>query len=316
MASTGRETTIQLPPPAPRSRGLLVDAAVSLSAEDTSYQGRDRLGQGVQHTPWGCAPLRTGNADCIADVLINGTGPAFDTQDPPEVIDGNVDGSAGDYDKLTALLDFDALSVHPAFKIVDGLQCSTISFPDANSSSFTSMTGRLQRRMRTLTSAALMGELVTGWASNGPSLISESVLLSDVATVGAAASAIEDHLASTLLGNRGTVFIPPMMLHTAIDVGWVVIEGGQLYTATGHLVVSDAGHVATQGVDSGGGGGLWVYSAGDIAYRVSDTILLGEGSETLVLASNIRQRLAEAYAQLAFDPCPMAAVAVDPGAIA
>jgi len=306
VASTGRETTIQLPPPQPRSRGLFVDAALPLSVDDTSYQGRDRLGQGVQHTPWGCGPLSTGPLDCTAgEVLLNGSGPAYDTQDPPEVQRGNVTT-----DKSDALGDFDEVAVHPAFKVVDGLKCSTLSFPDANSSSYTSMTGRLQRRMRTLMSAALMAELATGWASNGPSLSSEADVLDPSYGMSEAGFEIEAALAGALGGNTGLVYIPPSLLHYAIEADWVGIEGGQLYTATGHRVVADAGHDGLSGPTVPNAGEFWVYASGDVSYRVSDTMLLGEGSETLSLSTNIRERLAEAYAQLAFDPCPVVATLV------
>ena len=308
MAATGRETTIQLPAPEPRTRGLLVDVALPITVQDTTYQGHDRLGQGVQHTPWGIDPLRTGNADCIADVLINGDGPAFDAADPPEVIDANVDGASGDYSKDLALLNFDALSLHPAFKLVDGLTCSVISFPDAGSASFTNMTDRLLRRMRTASSAAIMGELVNGFASNGQSF-SDVTPLTASANMLKAAEGIEGHLATVLQGNAGLVFIPPTLLHYAVDAGWVVIEGGQLYTATGHRVVSDAGH-GVGGPTVPAGGEAWVFASGDVSYRLSDTMLLGEGSETLVLNTNIRERLAESYAQLAFDPETLGATLV------
>lgn len=309
MAATGREVTIQLPPPEPRSRGLLVDVAQTISADLLTVNGTDRTGQGVQHQPWGCAPLRTGNTDCTADYLINGDGPALDGNGDP--ITANID----DF-KTTALLGFDAVVIHPAFKVVDGLTCSTLSQPDLSTSSFTGITPRLLRRMRMLVSASLTAELITGYASMGPSLMSEGEILPDAATVSAAAYAIEAHLALHLQGNRGTVFIPPALLHAAVDAGWVHIEGNRLVTATGHQVVADAGHVATLGPDSGGGGGLWIFAAGDIMYRVSDTKLLGEGSETLDISTNIRERLAESYAQLAFDPCPVASIAVDPSVVA
>jgi hypothetical protein len=309
VAATGREVTIQLAPPAPRSRGLLVDVAMPLSTDQTSANGRDRLGQGVQHQPWGCAPLRTGNLDCTADYLINGDGPAVDGQG--DVIDNNVDEF-----KDTALRNFDDVVIHPAFKVVDGLTCSTLWQPDLSSGSFTGITPRLMRRMRTLMSAALTGELVTGYASAGPSFLSDAQTLTDAANISEAAYRIEAHLADTLQGNAGTVFIPPALLHAAVEAGWVSISGNTILTATGHKVVADAGHVATQGPDSGGGGGLWIFAAGDIFYRVSDTMLLGEGSETLDISTNMRERLAEAYAQLAFDPCPLAGVAVDPDSLA
>lgn len=311
MVATALETTIQLSPPTPRSRGLLVDAALDLTAADTSSQGRDRLGLGVQHTPWGVTPLRTGNLDCSADVILVSppTGAAFDGA--PAVIDGNVEGSSGVYGKSAALGDFDATAVHPAFKIVDGLVCSTLSFPDANSDTFTSMTGRLQRRMRTQSSAALTFELITGWASNGPSLTSEATTLTASAGMVKAAEEVEEHLAEVLHGNAGLVFIPPRLLHYAVDVGWARIEGGQLYTATGHRVVADAGHTGVEGPSAPGAGAHWIFASGDVAYRVSDTMLLGDYShDTFDSTTNLRERLAEAYAQLAFDPATVGATLV------
>lgn len=309
MAATGREVTIQLPPASPRSRGLFVDVAQTISAEQLTVNGADRTGQGVQHQPWGCAPLVTGNLDCTADYLINGDGPALDPEG--EVISENIT-----VEKDAAVRSFDDVVIHPAFKVVDGLACSTLWQPDLSSASFTGITPRLLRRMRTLMSAALTGELITGYASMGPSFMTDAELLPSVSGMSEAAYEIEAHLAEALQGTVGTVFIPPALLHVAIEAGWVTVSGNTLLTVTGHNVVSDAGHVATQGVGSGGGSALWIYAAGEIAYRVSDTILLGEGSETLDISTNVRERLAEAYAQLAFDPCPLAAVAMDLGSLA
>lgn len=309
MVATALETTIQLAPPTPRSRGLLVDAALDLTVADTSSQGRDRLGLGVQHTPWGTAPLRVGNLNCQADLLlVNPQLGGAATSDPFAVNDAAVEGSAGNYGKGAALNSFDAVAIHPSFKLVDGLTCSVISFPDANSESFTSMSGRLQRRMRTYSSAAITYELVTGWASGGPSLTSEAVTLTPAANMGKAAEEIEEHLAGVLHGNAGLVFIPPRLLAAAIAADWVVIEGGQLYTVTGHRVVSDAGHTGVEGLSGPGANQHWIYASGDVAYRVSDAMLLGDYShDTLNRASNLRERLAEAYAQLAFDPATVCA---------
>jgi hypothetical protein len=308
VAATGREVTIQLAPPTPRPRGLLVDVATTLTSDQTTKEGRDRLGQGVQHQPWGCAPLVTGNLDCTADYLINGEGPGANEEGVLNT--GNISLT-----KDLAVRGFDDVVIHPAFKVVDGLTCSVLSQPDLSSSSFTGIAPRLLRRMRTLMSAALTGELITGYASSGPAFLTDALSLPDASGISEAAALVEAHLADTLQGNAGTVFIPPALLHAAVDAGWVHISGNTLLTATGHKVVADAGHVATQGPDSGGGGGMWIYAAGDIFYRVSDTILLGEGSETLHLEVNIRERLAEAYAQLAFDPCALAGVAVSPDSL-
>jgi len=310
VAATSLETTIQLAPPTPRSRGLFVDAALNLTPTDTSYQGRDRLGLGVQHTPWGTAPLRVGNLNCQADLLLVDPqlGAAFSDPDAFTVNDTNVEGATGDYGKGAALNSFDAVSTHPSFKLVDGLTCSVISFPDANSESFTSMSGRLQRRMRIYSSAAITYELVTGWASNGPSLTSEATTLTAAANVAKAAEEIEEHLAGVLYGNTGLVFIPPRLLAAAVAADWVIVEGGQLWTVTGHRVVSDAGHSGVEGPSAPGANEHWIFASGDIAYRVSDTMLLGDYShETFNRASDLRERIAEAYCQLAFDPATVGA---------
>jgi len=307
VVASGIETTIQLPPAPARPRGLLVDVAYNLTTEDTSSGGRDRLGLGIQHQPWGCAPLLTGPVGCDTEVLLNGQGPAYEEglRGDDNLITENVSVT-----KDAAILGFDELVTHPAFKVVDGLECSTLSFPDLNTASFTGMTSRLQRRMRMLMSAALMGEMVSGWASGGPSLASEAVTLDPTSDMAEAGDVVEAHLAETLLNLQGVVYMPPALVHRAIDAGWVMVEGGQLRTATGHLVVADAGHTGELGPSVPGAGEFWIYASGVPAYRVSDTMLLGEGSETLVLASNIRQRIAEAYAQLAFDPCPVGATLV------
>lgn len=310
MAATALETTIQLAPPTPRSRGLFVDAALDISLSDTTYQGKDRLGLGVQHTPWGTAPLRVGNLNCQADLLLvePQTGAAFSDPDNFTVNDTNVEGASGNYGKGAALNNFDAVAVHPSFKLVDGLQCSVISFPDLNSDSFTSMSGRLQRRMRTYSSAAITYELVTGWASGGPSLTSEAVTLTASTSMAKAAEEIEEHLAGVLYGNTGLVFIPPRLLAAAVAADWVVVEGGQLWTVTGHRVVADAGHTGVEGPSAPGANQHWIFATGDVAYRVSDTKLLGDYShETFNRSSDLRERIAEAYAQLAFDPATVGA---------
>lgn len=43
------------------------------------WQGTDRLGQGVVHTPWGCEGLATGNASCNPQFVLDGDGPGFDS---------------------------------------------------------------------------------------------------------------------------------------------------------------------------------------------------------------------------------------------
>jgi hypothetical protein len=322
VAATGLEVTIQLPPPAQRPWGLLVDVAHRIPAESLTYpgvnapasattgnarRGQSRLGLGVQHVPWGCAPLRRGNLDCSADYLINQSGPAVDEEG--DLITANIDDT-----KASALIGYDEVTVHPAFKVVDGLQCSTLSFPDDTSRN-ASMVNRLQNRMRRMISHDLANELVTGFASGGPSLSSEAQELFPLfGGIHGAIATIEGHLGFALPASQGCVLVPPAILPALVDAGWVIVVGASLMTVTGHMVIADSGFyggTGPGGVDSGLGE-YWVYATSTIGWAVSDTRLLGDTThDTLDVASNIRERLAEAYAQVAFEPCSVAAVLFD-----
>lgn len=303
MAATGRESVIQLPAPEPRTRGRLIDVALPITEAETAVNGRDRIGQGVTHVPWGNTPLLTGNTDCTADYLINNTGPGADVNGA--TIIGNVEAN----DKTAAILDYEDIVVHPSFKIVDGLKCSNLSFPDDTQLN-ASLTQRLLQRIKTMTSAALANELMTGWAATGPSLTSTATTLTASSNMEVAGRRIEAHLATQLQGGRGMVHMAPGLVHIGIEVGWIRIIDNQLETATGHQVVCDAGYTGLVGPTAPGANQFWVFASGDISYRVSDTMLVGDGSETLVLRSNLRQRIAEALAQLAFDPTVVGATLV------
>jgi len=233
--------TVQLPPPQPRKRGLFVDAALQLGSDAFTANGRNRLGNGIQHNPWGCAPLIAGGLDCSADFLLNGDGPAYESLRSSNLNEENINTG-----KSTAIRDYDAVVEHPAFKVVDGLECSTLSFPDDNQYG-ASMTNRLRNRMRTQMSAMLTAELVSGWASGGPSLSSEADVLTEAFDMDEAAVSIEEWLAGQLHGNTGVVYIPPQVLHRAVSADWVQVVGNSLETVSGHVVISDAGHLGDVG---------------------------------------------------------------------
>lgn len=277
-------------------------------------EGVSRLGNGVRHTPWGCDPLLSGSAACATDFLLNGTGSGYDAvweydqASEPGVESGNVDEG-----KDTAINEYPGTVEQPAFKVVDGLKCSTLWQPDDNQYG-ASMSNRLRRRMNVIMSSMLTGELISGWASGGISLSSEADVLTAATSMAEAGLEIEEFLRDQLHGQVGVVFIPPQLLHYAIEADWVMLDRGQFYTATGHRVVADAGHVGDLGPQAPSAGEFWIYATGDIGYGVTDTRLLGEvTTDTFDRDSNMRERLAEAYAQLVFDPCAVGGVIVDMG---
>jgi hypothetical protein len=315
VAQTGIELTIQLPPPEVRPWGLLLDVASQLPSLvypdlAANPQGRfpngntratDRLGLGVQHQPWGCEPLKRGNSDCNPEYLLNGEGAAIDSQG--DLVTANVDA-----EKSAALLGYEDLVVHPAFKVVDGVRCSVMSFPDDTSRN-ASMVNRLRNRMRVLLSNTVADELVSGWASGGPSLTSEATIVTPLGTgLAGAGAALEAALAASLHGATGTIHLPPFLVAAAIDSCWVHLINGRLVTSTGHVVAADSAYGASE-VESGT---VTIFASGPVFYRSSDTTLLGDHShDTFMRDSNIRERIAELRAQLAFDPCAVSAVEVD-----
>lgn len=298
MVATGYEPIVTMPTPSPRPFGLLVGTATLLTGDDGfNVEGRDRLGLGVKYQPWGCAPLTAGNSDCDAQAVFNQGGNPYDSA-------GDLDGTYSSLTKADAVGSIPDEVIQPAFLVVDGLACSTLSFPDLNMLGVP-LTNRLRARMRLLMSRMLTMELITGWASQGISLNSEATTLAASTSMDDVAQAIEGHLASVLLGQQGTVHIPPALLHQAMDIGWVHLIDGSLRTGTGHKVIADAGNLGDPDDPTESAPSTWtIFGSGEVYYRVGDTVQLWDiGDDTFNWETNIRERLVEARAQLLFDPC-------------
>lgn len=269
MAATGYEPEVLIPAPLVREHGLLLTSAFRLPDSVFNVGGVNRMPLGVKFIPWGCDGLQVFPSDC----------------DPLEK-------------DLNALPEF---VTQPAFSIVDGLFCTTLSGVEGD------IDMRLMSRLRTRISYVFAKELIYGTQSGGESLAaSATTVTSGPTNLLEALSLLEMKLATALQGEVGMIHVTPraFTLLNALDaIKWM---DNRWYTATGHVVVADAGYDTD--LDPEGGstpdGNEWMYGSGLVYFGVSDPELIGENDHTTFNRSkNRRERLAEAYGIVLFDPC-------------
>ena len=279
------QVPIQLPAPTRRTGGLFVDVAVQL---DVELSGRNRLGSGVVHVPWGCDPMFPGNAEiCMASGELS-----------VSVQDGIDVGASGLVSKDLAIRSYPDQVVHPPFKIVDGLECGSLTGPTAD------IRTRLETRMDLQLSKMLMAEMVSGNVSGGVSLVSAGVNLPASSSVAMAAVRVESWLASVLHNGVGVVVLPVGLLAAASSAGWIDVN--TLRTRSGHYVIADAGFTGDPAnpIDETPAS-YSVFGMGLPGYAFSDPKLLDvvSGSSNVSISDNMIRIISEAYAQIAFDPC-------------
>jgi hypothetical protein len=294
---TNMEVTIQLPAPVRRSSGLFVNVADTL---DLTRDGTNRLGLGVNHIPWGCNEVFVGPSElCLP------TSPPSPVDPADQVLIGT-----GYDDKQVVITDYPDVVTHPAFKVLDGLECSSISLPH-DTTPVAAIGNRLRWRIQLQMSKMLMAEWASGRASGGPSLASEDEVLSASASMAMAAVRIENFLAGALHNAVGVVVLPVGLLTHAVASGWV--NKDTLRTNSGHYVIADAGFTGdpTNPTDSTPGSYI-VYGTGVPSYTSNSTALLevASGASHVDITDNVISEIMEAYAQIAFDPCAVGSTVV------
>jgi hypothetical protein len=289
------EVPIQLPAPTRRSGGLFVDVATPI---DTNFGGRDRLGSGVVHVPWGCDQVFLGNAEiCVVDgeTVISG-------------VDGIDVGASDLVSKDNAIRPIPDQVAHPPFKVVDGLECGVLSMPHDTTPS-ASIGNRLRWRITTQLSKMMLAELVSGSVSGGPSLASEATPLTAATGVFGAAFHVETWLASVLHNAVGAIVLPVGLLPLAVESGWV--NAATMRTLTGHYVIADAGFTgditdptsATPATFS-----VFGMAIPGHAYSNPRILEVASGRSHVDITDDVIREIMESYAQLAFDPCSVGEV--------
>lgn len=276
-------TIIKTPIPAPVVRPRTVSTALStyIPLDDGVFSDSPEVKRwlnGVSFCSAGCAALL---GETIEDPCADGSITA---------LEDNVD-----------LADDDAVVSFDAF-VVD----ARVTAPVTSGPPESQIRALLQMRSALARSVVVAREALTGGlTTNSPSFVSEAdtVVGVDGTPVGALA-AVEDGLADKLQGGVGMIHVTPGMLTILNSGGGLVFDGEDYRTATGHLVVADAGY--TGGAPSTGAvtsGENWIYGSGPVFLKLGDT----RSFETLDWRHNVAVHRMQQYALLVFEPCAVVA---------
>lgn len=270
--ATGMAAVIEAPPIRRRPWGLLVQELADLKLDDTV-----RWRAGVTFTPWGCDGPNTASLQfCIDD------------DDSPF----NADSDSGD------------CPIFEAFHVYATDSGSALDFDS------TVLEGRVETRFGVQVSKGITEHLITGGDDTvSPTLASSATVLTaeDGVEADFVLSLLEQHLANTLHGGQGIVWVSPAGLAEIKE--YLEREDGHWWTASGHLVVADAGHSdqPPDGETSDANEG-WAYATGLVSWALGEPKFRNpSGPEALDRARNIihARRIAEAV--VAFVPCAVGA---------
>jgi len=198
------------------------------------------------------------------------------------------------------------------FRISDAMKASTLDLD------FPTVEAYLGARYSMQISATFASELLSGTASGGMSLSSEATAPNGAAfgvaatPVWNAMSILEEEIAERLQGQVGFIHVPPGMLVQAVSECALTLDPtGWWRTPAGNVVISDAGYMnppppTNEAVSSTGED--WLYASGPVWYEATAPMLVGQGSQTMLMTRNTFEQYIAGYGILVFDPCPVTAV--------
>lgn len=282
--ATRAELGIDVEAPEARTRATLLSVARPIPAEVLTAEGTNRLIGGVSWLPWpDIAPTRE-EADC--DTVYG--------KDPRTLPD---------------------LLTQPSFLVWDSLQCSTAGLR-------LELLARMARMsVEDFVSAQFALELESATTSTGLDLTAGPTVVDGTAVnVKVGIAGLEDYLAtgSGKPGMRGVIHLTPGLLVLAAGEGVIEFRDGAYRTATGTVVVGDAGHtgqVQPTGGGAPGAGEAWIYATGDVWFAQSEVVGVERADEedggAVYIARNQNRPLAERYGLIVFDSNVVGASLVD-----
>lgn len=282
---------IQVQPPGvrPRSRGLLTDVAVDLSALEPTVVGNYDAATAVLGGVVFCSDA-CGNLTPVENAWCD------DVPQPEDFYEASMSGP------------FDSFWVQ-----ADDL--SPVRYDSALTRA------RLAARFDARISAALAHELLTGDVTGNPSLSSAANNVVAAATTVDESLFVMDEILATYDGIEFTIHSSPglfELLVAAYDITQddAAVAGDPnrraFRLATGHKIVGDAGHVGSIGPEGVAAGDGWLYATTDVVYWTSGPQFLGGGeSGTFDRARNTRDTVYGAQVLVGFDECAVVAVNVN-----
>lgn len=291
MAATGYEKDVDFPGPRPRTRGLLLDAAREIPAEALTAAGVNRLPTGVIWMPWGAITLTTEEVGCAVE-----------------------------YAK--AARELPRNMYQPAFLIYDALTCGTLSgiieelWQRLGHNFALGLSAAFATQLETAAKGGLGLQGALNYGGDAAADYQPSGFGSAATTLRLALYSLEQYLAATILNGLGMIHVTPGLLTLgAADDLWTW-DGSVYRTATGHVVVGDAGHTGTStpvGGAAGSAAAPWIYATGDVWFATLGVPKLMDaetGEGYTLLRKNVDRPIVEVKGLLAFDPNVLAAAKV------
>lgn len=163
------------------------------------------------------------------------------------------------------------------------------------------LNGRLSTRWEVMVSEQIASRLNVEMAARatvfttGP--VNTSIMLANA----------EESLALSLHGGRGLIHMSPAALSMVSER--LSFRDGSWQTASGHIVIADAGHtgLAPEG-ESSIPGTEWVYTSGQVVYGLSDARIPTSAVEYLDRSSNEVTARVIGASVVGFDPCSVTAI--------
>ena len=181
---------------------------------------------------------------------------------------------------------------------------------------------RIRRRFGVQTSAQVARELLTGAMTGNPSLVGNATEVVGALTPVDEALFVVNELAAALDGAEVTIHTSPglfelLIANYDIDQDELGTEDDPtsrpFRTATGHVIVGDAGHDGSQAPDgeTTDGGGSWLYATLPVMTWLSDPEPVGQFSARFDHERDALDSIFIRHAIAGFDPCWVAAVQVE-----
>jgi hypothetical protein len=191
------------------------------------------------------------------------------------------------------------------FLMLASIACSTLGSDPAY------MDKIITDRLTVFASAAFATELMVG-TNGGPLSFAgaEKLASGNARTLRLAFADLETWLALQLHGAQGIIHLTPAAMALAAADGLVMFIDGRWVTATGHLVVADAGYTGPAPTDGSVSADQdWLYASGPIFYDITPVKPVGERNfQSTNIARNIHEFFSERYGLILFDPCAVGAV--------
>lgn len=171
---------------------------------------------------------------------------------------------------------------------------------------------RIRQRFGVMTSAQVARELQTGAMTGNPSLVANATEVVSALTPVDEALFVVNEMAAALDGAEVLIHSSPGLFELLVNEYDITSDGNVFRTATGHVLVGDAGHdgsIAPDG-ETTDAGGSWLYVTLPVMSWLGEVEPVGQFSARFDHERDTLDSIFIRQAIVGFDPCWVAAVQV------